>query len=632
VTTTKATLSRWLLGLMTAALAIANTQAQTLRVTAANASNSSVYDVNFVDSAGFITQLNTDQNAHVSLRSLAYIPNAATGKIDLLVADTSRGEIIRYAAATGTASVVWSTAQGPGPIHPDGLSDGDGNLFVVSSAPGSPKPAQLWVLPRDPAFPAGANFLAPRLIDNTFGGLAVQALEESTRAHATSDAANAGDLLVLSGSPPTVLVYSALGVQSVINGGGPISPSRILISAAQFPAGVSPGGMDFWPPDNTLLVTTASGTVLRYSFTPFTATRGRDFTTDLGNGKFKVKTGLEGGVPFAFVANNNGGQILKFGAPPAQGGNPPLAIVTSGVQRPQGLVTTNLAATPASDCLQTDGGCDILGDVLKHNVNRVATLSGFVIEDVCVVAVDPRITQYGTCTGHSLPVAQVCAGYGATVIPDYLCGSSGNSGFGFALVKSLTNTLDNTKGALIAHEAFADTVLPGANPPCPQTVLGWAPSEGEGTIVEGNTMLEITASCGSSAGNSRGLSVFGLGIGLNSGALPGKNATDKLVKFAASKYDGLNSTINLASITSAFRTSLVACIATSRDSFDKKKYANAAAQLVVCDSLVAANEASFSASLNNPNPSGEIRGRLGNLYLTINTRILGNSPGSSWPL
>ena len=130
MTTTKATLSRWLLGLMTAALAIANTQAQTLRVTAANASNSAVYDVTFVDTGGFITQLNNDQNQHVSLRSLAYIPNASTGKIDLLVADASRGEIIRYANATGTASVVWSTAQGPGPINADGLSvDGGGDLY-----------------------------------------------------------------------------------------------------------------------------------------------------------------------------------------------------------------------------------------------------------------------------------------------------------------------------------------------------------------------------------------------------------------------------------------------------------------------------------------------------------------------
>ena len=120
-------------------------------------------------------------------------------------------------------------------------------------------------------------------------------------------------------------------------------------------------------------------------------------------------------------------------------------------------------------------------------------------------------------------------------------------------------------------------------------------------------------------------------LGLNEAALPGKNATDRRVKFAASKYDALGSTINLATITSAFRASLVACIATSRSDFDRKKYDKAAAQLVVCDSLVAANEASFSASSTSPNPSGGIRGRLGNLYLTINTRILGIPAGADWP-
>ena len=76
----------------------------------------------------------------------------------------------------------------------------------------------------------------------------------------------------------------------------------------------------------------------------------------------------------------------------------------------------------------------------------------------------------------------------------------------------MTNTLNTIKGALIKNEAFAETVLPGANPPCPQTVLGWAPSEVvEGTIVEGNAMLEMTAACGSSRGSSQGLSIWGIG-------------------------------------------------------------------------------------------------------------------------
>jgi hypothetical protein len=391
--------------------------------------------------------------------------------------------------------------------------------------------------------------------------------------------------------------------------------------------------MDFWPLDNSLLVTTGNGTILRYSFTATIATRGSDFASGLGNGKFKVKTGLQSAVAYAFVANNNGGDILKFGAPPAQGGsNPPLARVTSGVQRPQGLAASNLGATDASACLQSAGGCDVLGNVIRHEVRGALSLSGYVIEDPCVVQVDPRIAQYGTCTGHALPVSQVCAGYGSTVIPDYLCGGAGGSGSGFALIKSLTDTLDNAKGALVMNEAFTESVLTGTSSPCPQTILGWAPTVGEGSIVEGNSMLEITGACGSSAGLSRGLSLWGVGLKLNESALPGKNTTDKRVNFAASKYDGLTSTVTQASIATTFRTALVACINESRDYFNRKKYANAAGRLLTCDSLVAANESSFSSSLGNPNPSGEIRGRLANLYLTINTRILGNPAPSTWPL
>jgi len=258
-------------------------------------------------------------------------------------------------------------------------------------------------------------------------------------------------------------------------------------------------------------------------------------------------------------------------------------------------------------------------------------MPGYVTEDVCIVPKDPRITQYGSCTGHSLPVAQVCAGYGDTVIPDTMCGGSGTSGSGFALIKSTTNSLNTAKGALIVNEGFAEGVLSGAVIPCPKTVLGWAPTDGEGTIVEGDTMLEITSSCGSSKGLTRGLSLWGIGLVLNESALPGKNLADARIKFAATKYDSLSSTITLASIQTAFRSSLTACLDTSRTFFDRKKYANAAAQLVTCDTLVAANESAFSANGLNPNPSGEIRGRFANLFLTLNTRILGNPAPSGWP-
>ena len=349
----------------------AGAHAQAMRVTAANASNSAVYDVAFAGSGGSISILNTDANRHVSLRSLVFIPNTQTGKIDLLVSDTSRGEIVRYANSTGAATVVWSTASGPGPTYPDGLSvDGAGNLFVVSSASGNTKPAELWVLPRDPAVPAGAGFLSPRLIDRSFGGLSVQSLEETLVARTTSAAAAAGDLLVLVGSPAAVLVYSNVGVQGVIDGSGPISPARTLISSAQFPAGVAPGGMDFWPADNSLLITTASGTVLRYSFTPTSAIRGPDFATGLGNGKFKVRTGVQASTPLAFVANNNGGEILKFGAPPVGGGSNPRWRRSRVAFKDRKVLPRAISRLrDAAECLESAGGCELLGNVIKHTVS-----------------------------------------------------------------------------------------------------------------------------------------------------------------------------------------------------------------------------------------------------------------------
>ena len=144
-------------------------------------------------------------------------------------------------------------------------------------------------------------------------------------------------------------------------------------------------------------------------------------------------------------------------------------------------------------------------------------------------------------------------------------------------------------------------------------------------------MLELTGACGSSRAMSRGLSVWGVGLKLNEAALPGRNLTDARVNFAASKYTNLSSTITLATIQAAVKSSLTTCLSTSRTYFDRKKYANAASQLLSCDALVAASESAFTATPNNPNPSGEIRGRLANLYLAINTRILGQPALGAWP-
>lgn len=608
--------------------------AQAIRVTAANSANSAVYDVNFSGTGGSITTLNTDQSAHVSLRSLTFRPNLVTGQLDLLIADTSRGEILLYAGAIGAAQDVWTPSmgvanplEGTGPLHPNGLSvDAAGNLFVTSSAPGASTTAELWAFSRNPAGPLVGGYELPRLIDNDFGGIAVRLLQESAVTRVAGDFAAPGSLLLLASDPATLFVYRADAVRSVLQGAGQIDP-EILLAADQFPAGATPGGFDFWPQDGNLLITTSDGRILRYAAGPVLLP---DFASGLGNGKFKIKTGLEFGIPLAFVADNNGGDLLKFGAPPATGNNQPLARVTAGVQSPEGLAVSNTGTALAASCLENAGGCDPLGGVLRHKV-RAQTLSGAVIEEPCVLQTDPRIVEFGTCTGHTLVAANYCAGFPHVVIPDYLCGGSGATGRGLALVDTSTQGMA-APSDLVINESDSSSILPGSdNSPCPREVLGWAPKPEEGTIVEGDAMLEMTGGCGSSIGFGRSFSVWGIGLVLNEQALPGATPRDKLRNFAAQKYDRLAQTIAIANIQEKFRKRLQNCIGSSRSQFDRNRLTNALAELLTCDALVVQNRGAFAGSATNPNPFGEVRGRLANLHLTIDTRILDNPASAGWP-
>jgi hypothetical protein len=73
------------------------------------------------------------------------------------------------------------------------------------------------------------------------------------------------------------------------------------------------------------------------------------------------------------------------------------------------------------------------------------------------------------------------------------------------------------------------------------------------------------------------------------------------------------------------------CVAVSEVLFATDNLCPAAKAIVQCDAQVAKDVAQFSGSPTDPNVWGDIRGRLANLYLTINTRLLGNPPNTSWP-
>src|SRR5215472_14618589 len=157
--------------------AVSGAYAQNLTVTAANASNDAIYDVNFVGSGGSITVLNNDGGSLHSLKSVTFAANIANHQLDLLAADNQGGLRVRYFSdfpsppSSGTRvdsfpPVIGGVTVG-GPSNPDGLSvDPFGDVFVVNSASGPSTQAQVWELAFDPT---GLTLQNTTQIDASFG-------------------------------------------------------------------------------------------------------------------------------------------------------------------------------------------------------------------------------------------------------------------------------------------------------------------------------------------------------------------------------------------------------------------------------------------------------------------------------
>src|SRR6185437_7178502 len=215
-----------------------------------NASNDAIYNVTFSNGGGTAI-LNTDQGSLHNIVSLVFAPNLATFQLDLLAADNQGGLIVRYPGdfhpGSPTTGTVIFTAGGAGPAYPDGLSvDGAGDLYVLNASPGSASDPQLWVLPSN----GTGGFASPVLIDANYA--ATESLADTLVASTT--------------------VVPPGGTQPVVT------------------------------PGDVLVVTTSRGTIYQYHLTPNETPSV--FASGLGNGQFKIRTGIQAGHPYAYVANN----------------------------------------------------------------------------------------------------------------------------------------------------------------------------------------------------------------------------------------------------------------------------------------------------------------------------------------
>jgi hypothetical protein len=568
----------------TALLAVAAVHAQsTITIRAANSVNNQILDVLFTQPAppGSATVLNTDQSSLLRLESLVLVRNPDS--VDLYAADNLNHEILFYQSdfcrppeTNSPCNTMGMPLTLTNPInYPNGLSaDSEGNLFAVDDAPGKSPLPQVWFLTQ-----AGVSQL---LDTNTSQGGSLgqqQAVVETMIVGASlGGAANSGDLLVASHSPDAVLLYQGNGGTGPHPANGKlISPTTLVPQCLKphgytncIPAGSLPQGIAVWPEDNSLLITTSSGSILKASFAGGSLTNVTTFASGLPGGLYKIKTGFSGGAR-AFVAQSgpgNHGSILELGrCPPnsnlpACAGNPPgivvLGTVTTNVAAPQGIAVTNAVQGDASSCVDGVGGCDLLGGgghtVLKHNVIGSAGLNGKIIEDLCV-AVDtrPNIPGVGACGDLPKKVNDFCgANFDDTnslYVPGYYCGAA--RGKNLIVVKTHIDhsQFSQFNNAYVQNAADANGVLPDdpnhpTNPVCgppqvniqlppaqggplPIEAVLWAPQTGEGmpvaqTMLSGvglvPAMANLENGCGDGKPGTNALSLWVFGVELDTTA------------------------------------------------------------------------------------------------------------------
>ncbi len=635
-------------------VASATAAADTLHVSTASASNNRAYDLNFAPPGATALGLNPLPLGS-SVRSIIYLGNEQTAVADLIAADYSGSRIVRYANASGAANVIWNYSPAtPGPRYPEGLAaDSSGNLYANRGDSGHP---QVWVFKRNPAQPAGASFLAPVLMADSgkisgYGN--VRLLDALVVPAATAGGLGAGDLLVLV-NDGRVLRFPAANIKNFL-AGGTVGAPITLVSAAQCPRGQTPTGMTLWPADGSLLVATVGGAVLRYTLSSTGSTLNTAFATGLGLSLGKIRAFLKGGTPYAVFDQPLRGKIFEFGAPPAGGCpnlavkcNTPLAMITT-VSNPVGLAATD-AATPSSACDTTvnPNGCSLLGGQIVIQENK-APPGATLLVTACSVDADPRFdTVLGACDEAKLNrpndphlyADDVCPGYPHTKVPAYLCGASGASGHGFTIAK--VTEINGYPLAPFDLLVSSDLTPAGPAPACPQLTDGWAPLLSEGSIVEGNQFTELAAGCDGSVGKKPGHSLDLIGMQLNDNTL-GDGATTWLVDLANLKFDNLTATVagltttgTSPNISAADQATLASCVATGKSYLNDNslpadsRYQCAAHQAWSCDDTLGAT----NPILNNNNQLSlysEIRGRLENIVMHLNTRVRGQPVSATLP-
>jgi predicted outer membrane repeat protein len=320
---------------------------------------------------------------------------------------------------------------------------------------------------------------------------------------------------------------------------------------------------------------------------------------------------------------------------------------------------TAAGCTSPAMCNITGGETQSIAAGTPAAAAALAALTGsaaVITENVCTVTVDPRqicppgIPSSPYYNSRTLPLAAMCpslpsGGAGNSVVPDYLCGAYGSggaeTGTGFAVIQGIANGVNGIPGLLDMNDANPDAFFPpGGNSftecsPVTGAFIdnisdGWGPwslSPIEGTIPEGDRIIELTDGCGGNKQTSGGMSLTLIGVTLNLA-----NATQELgglpktlVNFAEFKYVNLGVEVAEDPIDTPNKVRLLEILVQGAAFLAAGKNGCAEDTLYEADRYVINNATHFhGVPALDPNSYGRTRARILNLFFTLFTRLDGN--------
>ena len=319
--------------------------------------------------------------------------------------------------------------------------------------------------------------------------------------------------------------------------------------------------------------------------------------------------------------------------------------------------TVQLGGCINTGTLNCDAGVGAPFEIAGPNAAAAAGFSES--EQLCIVPADPRGPNCGAGANNNgfprqLAVKDIpqCKGFGNEVIPEYLCGASGPSGTGFALIRGVAEELDSLNGIYVPSKNFiglfpaltpAPTCLRplqgGTSGPYSVSIGGTRTDSSveeqtpERTLDGRPLLTEVTAGCDPDTGTRPagypGSSIMGYGfrnrIDDNVTRL-GLTRVQRMVLYANYKYINLDVILALTKFPPSpdtTKTKLQTCVNKSQQLLNSGNYMCAAEQIYRCetnfvDPVPYMSFGPSSSPLRLPDPYGDIVRRLGNLFYTVN--------------